>query len=157
MPHYFQPWNVAADGILGLVRTRHWAINTAGSVAPGYVVRARAGGAGIPPEGGAGKDFPSRGTRVTRPPDPQVQGCCSRPWINPLIRGCRAPLWAEPRLGSEEAEVEPDRVAVLQETDQRYWGTFSQERAEGVHGREHLWLTLSALSLVFSTRSMPMA
>lgn len=53
--------------------------------------------------------------------------------------------------------MEPDRVAVLQETDPRYWGTFSQEKAEGVHGREHLWLTVSALSLAFPTRSMPMA
>lgn len=45
-------------------------------------------------------------------------------------------MWAEPWLGSEEAEVESDIVAALQEADQRHWATLSQERAKGVHRRE---------------------
>lgn len=89
----------------------------------------------MPSEAGAGKDLPSRGTRLTRPPDPRFKAAALDPGSVPQIKD------SEPLCGPSpgwEAEVEPDRVAVLQETDQRHWGTFSQERAEGVHRKEHL-------------------
>lgn len=43
-------------------------------------------------------------------------------------------MWAEPWLGCEEVEVTQDRGAVLQETQQRHQGSFSQERAQGGPG-----------------------
>lgn len=87
MPHYFQPWNLAAEGVLGLVWTPCWAINTVGSVPPGYVMHARARGAGIPCKGGTGKDSPSPGMRGTRPSDPKFKAAAPDPASVIQIKG----------------------------------------------------------------------
>lgn len=40
-------------------------------------------------------------------------------------------MWAEPWLGSEEAQMEPDIAAILRKAAGRHWGKILQKRAKG--------------------------
>ena len=81
MPHYFQPWNLAADGILGLVWTQCWEMNTAESVALGYVrAGSDAGQADTLFEGRwYQEEFPTKGNKGDRAPTPRFQAAAPDP------------------------------------------------------------------------------
>lgn len=63
-------------------------------------------------------------------------------------------MWAEPWLGSEEAQMEPDTVAILRKAARRHWGKILQKRAKGPgNSQEGTPGAVSPLGLPFSVRS----
>lgn len=64
-------------------------------------------------------------------------------------------MWAEPWLGSEEAQMEPDVVAILQKAARRYRGKILQQRAKGPgNAQEGTPSPSSPSGFLFSVRSM---
>lgn len=111
LPHYFQPWNLAADGILGLVWTQCSVVNTAASVTHGFA-HAVFGlhGLTLPLKvGSTRKDFSlgeSEDYYLTfKTADPDGDG-----WT-PFRGGILRVLRAEPCPVAREAEVESDAAA----------------------------------------------